>query len=220
MYEVIFSTVAPNANSPNARKHVFFPRRQRQCVSSNPIVLVIFEEPIAGRNYAFGSVDGEARWVPGETSEYQKTITFDVGELSLEPFLSKAEDHYFWNFHVWVDNCATGYTWSDDFFRVLYEDEETTIDLSPFFDVPYIPHYDVPDTGVCREYSTYCAMLKGWRQLNCCHVVHSIDVIVHSIDVISFPQSLLYRRIYMDRGSSRMLSFRAQNSWCIAPLHQ
>lgn len=126
-----------------------------QCVSSNPIVIVDFAGLIAENNYAWGnrSTDNEAVWVAGEVSEDLTTITYNMGAMDLDPFYSEAEDNYYWHFHVWADNCATAYTWDDDFFQVVYiDDEGTMIDLSAF-DIPHYTHG--PDTGVCREYTVH-----------------------------------------------------------------
>lgn len=133
------------------------PRRPLQCVASNAIVEVEFTAPIASWGAAWGIRDGDTGNIYGDVSDDKFSVAFDMGESDLDPVYLEAGFYNYW-FAIYLDNCDTSYTWSDNFVQVSYvDDEENTIDLSAFDD-PDI--YD-PDTGTCCKYGSGHGAMYG-----------------------------------------------------------
>lgn len=117
-----------------------------QCTSTNPIATFELVAPIA----TDGSAYGEDAFMSGEVSDDQSSITFDLSEL--EP--NFIDDIFDYRFTLYLDNCDTAYTWSDNFFQMSYvDDERNSIDVSRF--EGRYPTIIGPDTGTCREYGAW-----------------------------------------------------------------
>ncbi|CAN0489959.1 unnamed protein product, partial [Ectocarpus sp. 8 AP-2014] len=103
---------------------VFFRiHRETNCVSSNPVVTLDFTGPIATSGTATGA---DFTKISGDVSDDQMSLTFDIGEADLDPiyWLTETVDQYYWYYFVYVDNCDTSYTWSDNFVQLSYVDDE------------------------------------------------------------------------------------------------
>ncbi|CBJ48515.1 WSC domain containing protein [Ectocarpus siliculosus] len=117
-------------------------RRETNCAASNPIVTVDFTGPIATSGYAYGT---DSTSMSGNVSNDQSSFTFEIGEADLDPYYSTyGGGYYFWQLYLYLDNCETSYTWSDNFVQLSYiDDEQNTIDLSGSED-PFIHDSDCP----------------------------------------------------------------------------
>lgn len=122
-----------------------------KCVASNPIVTANYDGPIAKSGLVWGTIiEGDFTSISGDVSEDEKSVTFDLGESNLDATYFESGGHYYWNFFLFVDNCETSYTWSDEFVQLSYIDyEENTIDLSAFEN----PDILGPETEICCEYN-------------------------------------------------------------------
>lgn len=118
-----------------------------QCTVSNPIVKVDFAGPIV----IDGAVHSGTEYISGDVSDDKTTVVFDTAsDLDLGPAWVPIGDSYLWYFSFYVDNCDTGFTYSDNFFEVSYVDDEgNVLDLSGFESPDSI---FAPASGICREY--------------------------------------------------------------------
>lgn len=117
---------------------------------SNPIVQVDFAGPMV----IDGAVHSGTEWISGDVSDDSTSVVFDTtSNLDLGPTWVPGGESYLWYFNFYVDNCDTGFTYSDNFFQLSYvDDEQNVIDLSGF-DTP--DDIFAPANGVCREYGLW-----------------------------------------------------------------
>eukprot|EP00903_Cladosiphon_okamuranus_P015619 g14423.t1 len=95
-----------------------------------------------------GFSDGE--WISGDISDDRTSVVFDTtGDPDLGPAWVSIGESYLWYIRFFVDNCETGFTYSDDFFQVSYvDDEQNVIDLSGFETPDGI---FAPANGICPD---------------------------------------------------------------------
>lgn len=98
--------------------------------------------------------------VSGDPSDDGTSVIFDLRDTWIDPVVDTSG--YYWNVKLGLDNCDTGYTWSDNFFQLSYvDDEQNIIDLSEFEnpstwdkdsgELTNVMDSNV-DTGICCEF--------------------------------------------------------------------
>ncbi|CAN0447092.1 unnamed protein product [Pylaiella littoralis] len=121
-------------------------RENSDCIASNPIVTVDFAGPIV----IDGTVYGGNEEISGDVSDDKTSVVFDTTTTpDLGPAWVPIGESYLWYFSFYVDNCDTGFTYSDNFFQVSYVDDEANIiDLSGF-ETP--DDIFAPSNGICPD---------------------------------------------------------------------
>ncbi|CAN0018604.1 unnamed protein product, partial [Ectocarpus fasciculatus] len=133
-------------------------RENSDCTVSNPIVKVDFAGPIV----IDGAVYSGTEDISGDVSDDQTTVVFDTtSDLDLGPAWVPIGDSYLWYFTFYVDNCDTGFTYSDNFFEVSYVDDEgNVLDLSGF-ETP--DDIFAPASGICPDDETPLSLSFEWN---------------------------------------------------------